>query len=155
MGSDIDLAQLGAARVLQAYPLVREAMPGISLEAWCAFANSILRERRRIGNASGIVVACSENDYLRGLFAYRVAPDVRYVRALFVECFAVSGLFSPLDVALALLDGIEEVARENRCQAVYTEPPSLLDWLDTLLHERGFVSRPSLLCKPLKLMKTI
>ena len=62
--------------------------------------------------------AGSANDYLRGVFAYRVAPDIQHGRALFVECLAVSGLFSPLDVAVALLDGIEPAARENRCRAL-------------------------------------
>lgn len=155
MGSKINLEPLGIARVLQAYPLVREATPEISLEAWCTFAHSILRERRRIGNACGITAACSENDYLRGFFAYRVAPDIQHGRALFVEFLAVSGLFSPLDVAMVLLDGIEAAAHENRCQVVHAELPSLPDWLDTLLHERGFGCRPCSLCKPLKPVATL
>lgn len=154
MGSDIKLAPLGAARVLQAYPLVREATPGISLEAWCVYAHSILRERRRMGNACGITVACSENDYLRGFFAYRVAPDIQHGRALFIEFLAVSGLFSPLDVASVLLAGIEDAARENHCHAVHAELPSLPDWLEILLRERGFVCRPCALCKPLKPIET-
>ncbi len=149
MGSEITVAALGAGRVLQAYPLVRETAPSITLEAWCSFARSILRERRRIGNACGITAACSENDYLRGLFSYRVGPDIQHGRALIVECFAVSGLFSPHAVAAALLDGVDETAIANHCNAVHAELPAQPDWLGPLLAERGYVCRPCSLCKPL------
>ncbi|MFQ5959303.1 MAG: GNAT family N-acetyltransferase [Alphaproteobacteria bacterium] len=146
MGNDFVLAPLCESRILQAYPLVREVAPDVSLEAWRAYAQTVLRPRRRDGR--GIVAVYSENEYLRGLFVYRIVPDMQGGRALVLECFVVSSLFVPHAVASALLAGAEDVAREHGCGTIRAELRRRPDWLDALLHEHGYDHRACTLGKP-------
>ncbi len=146
MGNDFVLAPLSVSRILQAYPLVREVAPDVSVEAWRAYAETVLRPRRRDGR--GIVAAYSENEYLRGLFVYRIIPDMQGGRVLMLECFVVGSLFVPHAVASALLSGAENVACEHGCSAIRAELRRRSHWLDALLREHGYDQRACTLGKP-------
>jgi len=64
---------LSRGEIRAVYPLIREAIPGLSVTAWLRFAQA-RRESAR-GN-SGIIVARREgHDFPSGLFCYRVDPD--------------------------------------------------------------------------------
>ncbi len=146
MNREFDLGPLPAGRILQAYPLIRDVAPDVTIEAWRGYARRAVRPRQR--NRRGIVAAYSGTDYLRGLFAYRVGPDMVCGRAIIIEVFAVGSMFVPDAVADALLAGIETLALEHGCGIIRAEMQARPDWLEDMLRARGFGRRVGCLCKP-------
>ncbi|MFQ5783977.1 MAG: hypothetical protein ACE5H8_04040 [Alphaproteobacteria bacterium] len=141
------LAPLHAGRISQAYPLVREVVHEATLGGWQAYARAMLRTSST--DKRGILAASSENDYLRGLFVYRIGPDLTHGRVLIIDCFVVSSLFSPKDVAAALIEGAEAVARRHRCGAVRAEFAAGPAWLRDILGAQGYGPCPCRLQKSL------
>lgn len=149
MKEQFKLAPLRGDRILQAYPLIREAAGEVSVEEWRAYVKTILGAKNRDVEARDIVGICSSNDYLRGLFTYRVVPDVRHGRTLDVEYFVVESVFSPREIAASLMTGVEDVARKEICNAVHAHLPSGPNWLVKMLHDRGYSAGTWQLCKRL------
>jgi len=135
--------------ILQAYALIREAAGAISIEEWRAYIKLMLAAKSTGGDAHDVVGICSSNNYLRGLFTYHVVPDVRHQRTLVVEYFVVESVFSPREIATALMDGVDAVARAEGCNAIHANLPSAANWLVKMLHERGYGSGTWQLCKHL------
>ena len=147
MGGSFELAPLRASLLLQAYPLVREAAPEVTLDQWRCYARALIRPQR--GRQSGIITLRCENNYLRGLFSYRVVPDLLLGRTLAIDCLVVSTLFSPGEVADALLAEVERLARRHRCAAVRAEFQTHAEEIEEVLVRRGFDPRGSCRLKPL------
>jgi len=147
MGGSFELVPLRASLLLQAYPLVREAAPEVTLDQWRRYARALIRPPR--GRQSGIVALRCENDYLRGLFSYRVVPDLVSGRTLVVDCLAVSTLFSPGEIADALLAEAERIARRHRCATLRAAFPTRAEEIEEVLARRGFDPCGSCRLKPL------
>ena len=143
------LAPLRGDRILQAFPLIRELASEISLEDWRAYVKSILAAKAKGSEARDIIGICSSNGYLRGLFTYRVVPDLRHGQTLDVEYFVVESVFSPREIAAALMAGVEEVASTETCNAIHAHLPSVANWLVKMLHDRGYSAGTWQLCKPI------
>src|SRR5258708_3070195 len=85
---------LSRDQVRAVYPLVREAIPGLTLTAWLRFAQSAMAARR--GGQSGIIVARRRShDFPNGLFCYRVDPDPALGKVLVAEHFVAVDLLHP------------------------------------------------------------
>lgn len=109
----------------------------------------MLAAMRKSGGAHDVVGICSSNNYLRGLFTYRVVPDIRHQRILDVEYFVVESVFSPREIATALMDGVDDVARAEGCNAIHVSLRSAANWLVKMLHDRGYCSGTWQVCKHL------
>ncbi len=142
------LAPLRGDRMLQAYPLVREVFAGVTVEAWRAYAEDLLHGKLAAGEARDIIGVCSANGYLRGLFTYHVVPDVHHGRTLMVEYFTVDGVFASRALGIVLIEGVETVAREHRCNAIHAHLPPRPNWLTALLCDRGYQHDAWRMCKP-------
>ena len=149
MEQRFNLAPLRGDRILQAYPLIRELASEISLEDWRAYVKAMLAAKAKGGEARDVIGICSPNGYLRGLFTYRVAPDLRHGQTLEVEYFVVESVFSPREIAATLIAGVEQVARREDCKAIHADLPSAANWLVKMLHDRGYVAGTWQLCKPI------
>lgn len=143
------LAPIRGDRILQAYPLIRESASEISLEDWRAYVKSVLTTRAKGGEACDVIGICSPNGYLRGLFTYRVAPDLRHGQTLDVEYFVVESVFSPREIAATLIAGVEQVAAKENCNAVHANLPLAANWLVKMLHDRGYSAGARQLCRPI------
>ena len=99
------------------YPLIREAVPGLSLSDWLRFARPITGVRRNM--LCGIIIARREASYFpNGLFCYRVERDMMANKILVAEHFIAVDLLYPhivLDALVAELDGL---GRRLGCSAV-------------------------------------
>ena len=99
------------------YPLIREAIPGLSLSRLAAF-----RARRPSGGRrglSGIIVARREShDFPSGLFCYRVDPDPALGKILVAEHFVAVDLLHPDEVLAALVAELDALGRRLGCKAV-------------------------------------
>ena len=142
------LAPLDEEGVLQAYPLVREVHGNLTVDAWCKYAGMLLSPAPD-GDERGIIGICAGQRYLRGLFTYRISPDVQHGRSLTVEYFLVESVISPRTVALALLAGVESLARKMDCDAIHTDLNAAPEWLTDVLRERGYGRDARHLCKTL------
>ncbi len=151
MNHGIVLAPLGEERILQAFPLVREVSPEVDMEAWSDYAQAMLGEPAPAPEAQGIVAAWAQNEYLRGLFVYRLLPDIHCGRVLSTEFFIGGSPFRKEIVADALLAGAERLAREHSCDAVHTMLPTRPEWFAERLGERGFSAHGCALCRPLRM----
>lgn len=108
---------LAREQVRAVYPLIREAIPGLSLAAWLRFAQSATSARR--SGQAGIIVARREShDFPSGLFCYRVDPDPALGKILVAEHFVAVDLLHPDDVLAALVAELDALGERLGCKAV-------------------------------------
>jgi hypothetical protein len=108
---------LARDQVRAVYPLIREAIPGLSLTAWLRFAQNATAARRN-GQAGVIVARRSGHDFPSGLFCYRVDPDPALGKILVAEHFVAVDLLYPDDVLAALVAELDVLGQRLGCQAV-------------------------------------
>ena len=150
MKDGIVLASLEEGRILQAYPLVREVAPAIAMEAWRDYARGVMGEATGDREEQGIIAAWAQNRYLRGLFVYRMLPDVQCGPVLAAEFFVGGSPFRQELVADRLLVAAESLACKLSCKAVHAGLPTRPDWLADHLAERGYSEHSRSMCRPLK-----
>ena len=108
---------LSRQQIRAVYPLIREAIPGLSLADWLRFAQGATSGRR--GTQAGIIVARREHhDFPNGLFCYRVDPDPALGKVLVAEHFVAVDLLHPQDVLAALVEELDALAKRLGCKAV-------------------------------------
>ena len=133
--------------ILQAYPLVCAAAGNISIDDWRVFVDSMLSGKSGESGWCDIVGVCSLNGYLRGLFTYRVKPDLHHGRTLDVEYFVVESVYSPRVIIAALMRGAEDVARGHGCRAIHAQMPPGSSWLSEMFMDHDYTRDTSLWCK--------
>lgn len=107
---------LAPDEILSAFPLIREAMPAIGLNAWTDFARRLTG--RRPANA-GIIAAWREGrPFPGGLFCYRVDSTLGQGRVLIAEYFVAIDLLDPKAVLDALVAELDALGRRLDCAAV-------------------------------------
>src|ERR1022692_1960393 len=118
---------LSRDQIRAVYPLIREAIPGLSLTAWLRFAHSATSGAAtsgaatsgRRGGQSGVIVARRDShDFPSGLFCYRVDPDPALGKILVAEHFVAVDLLHPDDVLAALVAELDALGERLGCKAV-------------------------------------
>jgi GNAT superfamily N-acetyltransferase len=151
---------LSAARVIQAFPLIQTALPGVTLAAWRDFAAAQIHGgNTRAGDQEGGILAVTDRrGYIAGLCSYRLVPDLVHGRLLDTGHFLAFDLLERQPVAEALVAALEALARERGCTAVHTHlprgdgdsaPPGPGRGLSGLLAARGYRVESWDLCKRL------
>ena len=98
------------------YPLIREAMPAIDLQAWTDFSRRLTG--RRQGHA-GIMAAWREGrSFPCGLFCYRVDKPLGQGKVLIAEYFVAVDLLDPKGVLDALVGELDTLGQRLGCNAV-------------------------------------
>ena len=131
--------RLTPERIAQAYPVIRMAMPNLSFEAWCRFAEEQIADDEP---PRGLVTGESEQDYIVGLGAYRLERDLQDDRVLIANHFVAVDLIRREVVAETLAQELESVAKQHRCSALHTCLPgrgtkTAPNWLVELMASRG------------------
>jgi hypothetical protein len=108
---------LSRSQIRAVYPLIREAIPGLSLTAWLRFAQSTTA-RRPNGQAGIIVARREQHDFPSGLFCYRVDPHPVLGKILVAEYFVALDLLHPDEVLAALVEGLDALGGRLGCKAV-------------------------------------
>jgi hypothetical protein len=104
-------------QIRSVFPLIREAIPGLDLQAWIRFARQLVGTRR--GEQSGIVTARrAARSFPCGLFCYRVDNDLEHGRVLIAEHFVAVDLLEPDAVLDALVRELEALAKRLGCTAI-------------------------------------
>jgi hypothetical protein len=108
---------LARSQVRAVFPLIREAIPGLSLAAWLRFAKGLAGPRKS-PHAGIIVVRRESHDFPSGLFCYRVDPDPALGKILVAEHFVAVDLLHPADVLAALVEELDALGKRLGCKAV-------------------------------------
>lgn len=115
MGSFI-IQPLARDELRSVYPLIREAMPSISLDAWLAFARP-LAGRRAL--PAGILAARrAGRAFPCGLVCYQVNCHLCIGRLLIAEHFVAVDLLDPQAVLAALVAELDQLGDRLGCDAV-------------------------------------
>jgi hypothetical protein len=128
-GDDADgirIEPLTTARILQVFPLIREAVPQVRLEEWTRFARPRTGARRR--HCIGIRVAMvSGNPYPCGLYSYRVETQLLPGSVLVADHFVAIDLLDARPVVDRLIVDLESLALKLNC----TEVRSIIQYRST------------------------
>ncbi len=102
-----------------AFPLVREAVPGLTLKAWRAFARH-QASPRRAANAGIMVIRRRARPHPCGLFVYRREQDLSHGPILVAEHVVAVDVLDARPAMQALLHEMEDLARRLGCTAIRT-----------------------------------
>lgn len=115
----IRIEPLTAARILQVFPLIREAVPQVRLEEWTRFARARTRSRGR--DRIGIRVATADrNPYPSGLYCYRVETRLLSGNVLVADHFVAIDILDARPVLDRLIEDLEAIALRNECDEVHS-----------------------------------
>ena len=99
-----------------AYPLVREAEPGVALQSWLGF---VRRTARPALIRTGIRVATRDGQrFPSGLFCYRCHCDLSLGDVVTADYFVAVDILDPTPVVSALVRALEQLGEALRCDAV-------------------------------------
>jgi hypothetical protein len=112
--NNLDISQ--AATV---FPLLREAVPGLTLKAWLAFARRHANPRKA-GEAGIMVIRRVARSHPTGLFVYRREQDLTHGPILVTEHVVAVDVLDTAPVTNALLREMEQLAARLGCGAIRT-----------------------------------
>jgi hypothetical protein len=117
--SEFIFETLQPEQIRSAYPLMREAVPGLHLSEWVRFARRLTRRRQR--EPSGIIVARRPaRAWPSGMLCYQRTQELGVGRVLAVSYLVALDLLGPLVVLAALLTQLDTIAEQLGCVAIHT-----------------------------------
>ena len=134
MSRELRFRALTAGEVDQAYPLVFSCGTGFSLRGWRRYAGSLVK---RGAGRRGILAVENQQGTIQGICSYRKqrVPEGGWHCA--VELIIALDLIDESEVAAALLDGIETLARQQGASAMSVSLPYASQLAPALLSRRG------------------
>ena len=146
--SNLVTETLSPDQIRSAYPLIREALPGLDLAGWMRFVRQTTAARRT-GRAGIIVARRIGRPYPCGLFCYRVDHDLEQGRVLVAEHFVAVDLLEPAAVLAALVGALDALGARLGCNAVRSLVHGTAAEVSGGLAKAGHVQAGTLLFKPL------
>jgi hypothetical protein len=101
------------------FPLLREAIPGLSLPAWLRFARRVAGARRT-GQSGIMVVRRAPRPMPCGLFIWRRDEDLEHGAVLVAEHLVAIDLLDHGPVMAALVMELEKLAQRLSCGGIRT-----------------------------------
>jgi len=110
---------LAPAQAATVFPLLREAIPALDLQAWLRYARRLTTARR--AGLSGIIVARrAPRPMPCGLFIWRREEDLQHGIVLAAEHLVAVDLLDPEPVHAALVQALEALAQRLACGGIRT-----------------------------------
>ncbi len=111
---------LSGDKIPQAFAVFQTVSGACTLDRWRSYAGSRLETLGAVRDGgAGIVSVENERGYIHGLFAYRVDLDPRCGRVLDCDNLIALHLVNPRPVLGTLMQAMETLARERRCEALH------------------------------------
>ncbi len=120
--------RLGADKIEQAFPLVRELREDLTLDAWRDYARSYFALKPIEESHRGIIVA-EHGGYLRGLLSYDVLPGLFGRKSMAVRDVIVPALPAGQQAARSLLQELFEIADAHCCDSIRIDLTAGMEWL--------------------------
>lgn len=111
---NLDTTQAGAV-----FPLLRQALPGLTLKAWLRFVRTHARPNKT-DQAGVMVIRRAARAHPTGLFVYRREHDLAHGPILVAEHVIAVDVLDEKPVMQALLGELEALARRLDCAAIRT-----------------------------------
>lgn len=146
--SNLTIELLGPDQFRSAYPLIREALPGLDLSGWLRFGRQTAAARRA-GRAGIVAARRASRPYPCGLFCYRVDQDLAQGRVLIAEHFVAIDLLEPAVVLAALVAELDRLGPSLGCNAVRSFVHGSAADVAGGLVKAGHVESGTVLFKPL------
>jgi hypothetical protein len=119
---------MGADKVEQAFPLVRELRHDLTLEAWREYARLYFALKPIDEGHRGIVVA-EHAGYLRGLLSYDVLPELFDRKTMAVRDVVVPVLPAGQPAARSLLEELFDICEAHGCGSIRIDLTNGMEWL--------------------------
>jgi len=130
--------------VVQAFPLVRDLLPRVSLEQWARFARPLLGASSG-RSPRGLMTIQNGAGYILALFAFEVRESLTETRALAIDSIIVPNIPGRDMIWAAIMDAAEYLARMNGCRAIRAGFADALDpgdserlWVRLSFERSGF-----------------
>ena len=130
--------------VVQAFPLVCNVLPQVTLKQWVGFA----RPHMMVGWQTmprGLMTVQNDDGYILGLFSFEVRDDLTETRILWANNIIVPNIPGRDVVWATLVGAIDGLAKTNRCHAVRAGLADTLvragsdrRWVTTSLEKAGY-----------------
>ena len=139
---------LDVSQAATVYPLVREALPGLTLKAWLHFARRHVRARR---GAGGILLERrTARAHPSGLIVSRRDHDLTHGPILVAEHLVAVDVLDSGPVLRALLAEMDALARRLGCNAIRTVLVGPEQLLTPGLAEAGHAPQGETMWKPIE-----
>ncbi len=103
--------------VVQAFPLVRDLLPSVTLEQWTRFARPLLNAHS--GKCPrGLMTIQNSASYILALFAFEVRESLTETRALWIDNIIVPNIPGRDMIWEAVTDAADYLARMNSCRTI-------------------------------------
>lgn len=103
--------------VVQAFPLVRDLLPHVSLEQWIRFARPLL-SARSTKSPRGLMTIRNGVGYILSLFAFEVRDSLTDSRTLSIDHIIVPNIPGRDMLWESVVDAAEYLAKVNGCQSI-------------------------------------
>jgi len=103
---------------IQAYPLIRELHPALSLDEWRKRASTLVR-----GDGEQGIVGALRNGYLRGLFTFHVATHACGERELVIDNLIMMDMLPGSSMAARVASEIRAMSRRLAVHRIRLDSP--------------------------------
>lgn len=136
--SDLKIIPLSGERVLQAYPLIRDITPHVSLSEWQSYLATFGEPSQTGSVESGAYALIAPSGHVLALWTFRIGLDLEQGRTLIVDHVKAAGMPSQRVLVHAALNAVEELAQRHACTAIHISCPVKLGWLFRLVRHWGY-----------------
>ena len=106
-----------------AYPLIRSAMPTITLEDWLAYTDWHAQPTELREPSTGIMTLENSRGYIHGLFSFCTSYGLGAGPVLNVDHFIAIDTGDRAVAVTRLIDAMEDLAQHNGCTVIHTHLP--------------------------------
>jgi len=124
----VTIRQLEPEQVMLAFPLVREAVGGVTPDDWQDTASKLTGGGAETEAPGGIVVA-ERNGFPRALFTYEITDLLAPERQLLVRNLVVMEFVKRAEAARVLFDHMDVLANKYSCARVHVDLPKVSAWV--------------------------
>ncbi len=146
---------LGEGQALQAYPLVQNAVPHLTLDQWLGYAEDLCGGQRVDTKDTGVMSAQNPDGYIYGIYCHEVETDIQHGRVLKVSNLVTANLYDSAGIMDRMIDSMIDKARDNDCVAVQVDlpeeagrGPQPVEGTVSMLRGAGYRLASVALCRP-------
>ncbi len=104
----------------KAYPLVRDVIPGLTVNRWVKFSRPYLAHRS-LDRARGVMTIQNAAGYILALFVFEVRDDLYESRILYLDYIMIANVPGRRRIRDSAIGAAENLARLNGCRAIRAE----------------------------------
>ena len=104
----------------KAYPLVRDIIPGLTVNRWVKFSRAYLAHRSP-DRPRGVMTIQNAAGYILALFVFEVRDDLCESRILYLDYIMIPNVPGRRTICASAIDAAEYLAKLNGCCAIRAE----------------------------------